>query len=431
VPIVKKTPAALRRRLMVTFIGGCIAALVALVPPASAAVKWKPSPTYQTNGRVRAIAYTSGVVYIGGQFTSLRPAAAPPGSGEVPRNRLAALDVATGALLPWNPGADGTVWSLDVGGGIVYVGGAFANVGGQPRARLAAVGAGTGAVTGWNPGANGIVYAVRIGPNGDIYAGGAFTVVGGKGRKRLAEITPSGTVTSWHPRVEQVAGATCPPRCSPFVTSLDFSADGATLYFGGHFGLVNTVGRNNAAAVDRVTGALLPWDPDVIGTGAGKNPNQANKVWDVEIGSGRAYICGDYWSLDGLQRHPNLAAVDLAAGHLVSEFDATTDGNTAACALHNGRLYIGGHFQQAGPNSAWVFIPGQKATLTGTGSVKRNHIASVDPVTGAIDLWNPGANSTLGVHVLQSGSSQLGSGGDFTRTGGVNQQGYAQFANAP
>jgi hypothetical protein len=409
----------------------CLVFLGAVVPTAAADVKFKPSATYQTNGRVRAIAYANGVVYLGGQFTSLRPPAAPPGSGEVPRNRLAALDAATGALLPWNPGADGTVWSLDVAGGIVYAGGAFTNVGGQARSRLAAINAGSDAVTSWNPSANGQVQELRVGPNGNVYAGGAFTVVGGKGRKRLAEIRPVGTVTSWAPKVEQVSGSTCPPRCSPFVTSLEFSADGATLFFGGHFGLVNTVGRNNAAAVDRATGALLPWNPDVFGTGAGKNPNQANKVWDVELGADRAYVCGDYWSLDGFKRHPNLAAVDLSAGHLVAEFDATTDGNTPACMLHDGRLYIGGHFQQAGPNSAWVFIPGQKATLTGTGSLKRNHIAAVDPITGAIDAWNPGANSTLGVHILRSGPNYLGSGGDFTRTGGVDQQGYAQFANAP
>jgi hypothetical protein len=408
-----------------------LAALLALaagVPTAAAGVKWKPTPTYQTNGRVRAIAYADGVVYIGGQFTSLRPAGAPPGSGEVPRNRLAALDEATGALLPWNPGVDDVVWSLDVSGDTVYASGKFGMVGRQPRARLAAIDAATGAVTNWNPSANGVVHVIRVGPNGDLYLGGAFTTVGGKTRNRLAEVTPSGTVTSWNPNVKQVSD-TCPPRCPPFVTSLEFSADGSNLFFGGHFGLVGGIARNNAAEVNLATGSVLAWNPDVLGTGAGKNPNQANKVWDVELGSDRAYICGDYWSLDGFRRHPNLAAVDLTAGHLVDEFDATSDGNAPACTLHEGLLYIGGHFQQVGPNSAWVFIPGQKATLTGEGSVKRNHIAAVDPITGAIDAWNPGANSTLGVNTLRADSANLGVGGDFTRIGGVDQQGYAQFAD--
>lgn len=420
-----------RRRLALLLCLFALLGLAGTAPTASAAVKWKPTPTYQTNGRVRAIAYANGIVYIGGQFTSVRPAGSGPGSGEVPRNRLAALNAATGALLPWNPGANGTVWSLQVSQGRVYVGGTFANVGGQPRARLAAVDAATGAVTGWNPGANNTVHVVRLGPNGDVYAGGAFTTVGGKSRRHLAEITPSGAVTTWNPRVEQVSGSTCPPRCAPFVASLAFSADGTKLYFGGHFGLVGGVARNNAAAVDLAAGSVLPWDPDISGTGTGQNPNQANKVWDVELGGDRAYLCGDYWSLDGLQRHPNVAAVDLTAGHLVPEFETTTDGGTPACTLHDGLLYIGGHYQRLGPSSAWVFPPGQKATLTGPGSVKRTHIGAVDPTTGAIAAWNPGANSTLGVHTLAADAGHLRVGGDFTRIGGVDQQGYAQFADAP
>jgi hypothetical protein len=406
-----------------------VSGLIAFAGQAAAAVKSKPDATYQTNGRVRAIAYANGAVYIGGEFTSVRPAGAPQGSGEVTRNHVAAFDQATGALLPWNPNADNTVWSLAVSGSTVYIGGTFLNVGGQPRARLAAVDATTGTVTGWNPGASGAVYAIRIGPNGNIYAGGTFTLVKGNGRKHLVEIRPDGTLTSWRPAVTQISGTTCPPRCSPFVSSLAFSSDGSALYFSGHFGLVNGIGRNNGAAVDRATGTVLPWNPDVLGTGAGKNPNQANKIWEVELGPDRAYVCGDFWSLDGFQRHPNLAAVDLVNGHLVNEFAATTDGNTPACALRDGLLYIGGHYQNVGPNSSWVFVPGQKATLTGEGSLKRNHIAAVDAITGAIAAWNPGANSTLGVHELVSGQ-RLGVGGDFTRIGGSSQQGYAQFANA-
>jgi hypothetical protein len=407
-----------------------LAAFAASVGAASAAVKSKPDATYQTNGRVRAIAYANGAVYIGGAFTSVRPPGAPPGSGEVGRNHLAAFDEATGALLPWNPNADGDVWSLAVSGNTVYVGGKFLNVGGRPRARLAAVLVTTGVPTSWNPGANGPVYSLSIGPNDDVFAGGAFTLVKGNGRKRLAEIRPDGTLTSWHPAVTQVSGTTCPPRCSPFVATLDFSSDGSVVYFGGHFGLVDGVGRNNVAAVDRTTGARLPWNPDVFGTGAGTNPNQANKVWGVEVGGDRAYVCGDYWSLDGFQRHPNLAAVDLVQGHLVDQFAATTDGNTPACTLRDGLLYIGGHYRRVGPNSAWVFIPGQKATLTGEGSMKRDHIATLDPITGAIDSWSPSINSTLGVHTITSGPRHLGVGGDFTKAGGALQQGYAQFADA-
>jgi hypothetical protein len=72
----------------------------------------------------------------------------------------------------------------------------------------------------------------------------------------------------------------------------------------------------------------------------------------VELAADRAYPCGDYWSLDGLERHPNLAAVDLNDGHLLTSFDATTDGGTPACQLIGGFLYLGEHYQHVGPNSA-------------------------------------------------------------------------------
>jgi hypothetical protein len=48
-----------------------------------------------------------------------------------------------------------------------------------------------------------------------------------------------------------------------------------------------------------------------------------------------------------------------------------------------------------------------------------------------VDPWDPGANSALGVHRLAASSEHLGAGGDFTRIGGVNRQGFAQFAVAP
>src|ERR1039457_1132952 len=48
--------------------------------------------TRQTNGLVFAMAYASGVLYVGGQFTSARPPGAPLGTGEVARSYLAAFN---------------------------------------------------------------------------------------------------------------------------------------------------------------------------------------------------------------------------------------------------------------------------------------------------------------------------------------------------
>src|SRR5712691_8786414 len=121
------------------FATGGLAIVLAFAALAGASpYNWTPDSSWQTNGRVRTIVYSGGVIYLGGEFTQVRP----PGTGGTPvaRNHLAALDEATGQLLPWNPNADGIVWSLDLAGSTVYLGGEFQNVGGATRPFAAAVG---------------------------------------------------------------------------------------------------------------------------------------------------------------------------------------------------------------------------------------------------------------------------------------------------
>ena len=85
-----------------------IALSVALSGPAGAIVSPTPSPgagTCETNGRVNAVAYLGGTIYLGGSFTEVEGTT---------RNRLAACNAATGALLSWNPNANGVVRALKV-----------------------------------------------------------------------------------------------------------------------------------------------------------------------------------------------------------------------------------------------------------------------------------------------------------------------------
>jgi trimeric autotransporter adhesin len=85
-----------------------IAMSVALSGPAEAIVSPTPSPgagACETNGRVNAVAYLGGTIYLGGSFTEVEGTT---------RNRLAACDAATGNLLGWNPSANGVVRALKV-----------------------------------------------------------------------------------------------------------------------------------------------------------------------------------------------------------------------------------------------------------------------------------------------------------------------------
>ena len=161
-----------------------VAALVALfVSPASAAgSKYPPDATCQTNGVVRSIVYLGGVTYLGGDFTQVTPAGiALGGTGTVTRNYLAACSESTGAILPWNPGANGRVMSLANAGSTIYVGGHFTTLAGQSRKNIGAVTT-TGAATSFNPTAAGEVFVVRVGPNGNIFAGGSFSKLAGDRR---------------------------------------------------------------------------------------------------------------------------------------------------------------------------------------------------------------------------------------------------------
>ena len=176
------------------------AVLIGGAGQAFAANPFPPSSSWQTNGTVRVITFAGNVMYVGGQFTTVRPPGAPAGSGEVKRQNVAAFNATTGAVLKWNPGANGTVRSIATASDRVYLGGSFTSVGGRARSNLAAVSTG-GTVAKWNPGANRSVFVVRLGPNGNLFVGGDFGKVGGLTRRHLAEIGRSATapVSGWAP----------------------------------------------------------------------------------------------------------------------------------------------------------------------------------------------------------------------------------------
>ena len=133
--------------------------------------------TYQTNGRVETIVIQGTTAYIGGKFTAVRPAGAAPGAHEVVRNHAAAINLTTGAMLPWNPNANATVQTIAVDGNTVIMGGSFTKLrgqGGRPAGRRSMPT--TGAML-WRVKPNQQVNDVVL-RSGVSYAGGAFTARG-------------------------------------------------------------------------------------------------------------------------------------------------------------------------------------------------------------------------------------------------------------
>jgi len=403
------------------------------IQQASAVSPTPPDPSWQTDDIVRAVAFGNGAMYLGGSFSRVRPPGSAPGVGEVVREHAAALSRRTGELLRWNPRVDGTVWAIAVWKRRVYLGGDFSSVGGRRRSNLAAVDGVTGKLLKWAPKANGEVRSFRFDAAGRLYVGGSFSKVNGAPRERLAQIDRRGELTPWAPVVSQVGGETCPPRCAPVVFSIDLSTDGKTVYFGGHFGRVNGVGRNEVAAVDAATGKnVRSWNPDVYAPSNCPTclPNETHRVYRVIITDTKAYMCGGFWKVwHEQERAFNVLVTNLTDGRPDPVFAAADDGDTTGCELRGDVLYLGGHFNYVGAACSPNPPPGvitQKCTADN--ATVRHHVAAVNATTGDVLDWKPSANSHNGVWAIENGPGMVAFIGHFTRFGGVDQQGVAVYS---
>jgi hypothetical protein len=377
------------RRLPMLVLLAAVAA-VALPRPAAALVSADPDATWQTNGRVNAVAYLGNTVYLGGSFTAVRD---PSNGNATTRNRLAAFDATTGALLAWNPNANNTVRALVVSpaGTRVYAGGAFTAVGGATRYRVAALHPSSGAAFGWAPYVNDDVKAVTTSNSGaHVYLGGDFTSVEGAGRRHLADVgASSGALsTAFKPNV---AGASFPT-----VLALDVSADGDTLYVGGFFSSIKGVARRNTGAVSTVVATLRSWRP----TGT------TSTVSSLTVSrSGRTVFVG------GRGAGGFVHAYGPTAGG-APVWTAAANGDVEALVVSSATLYVGGHF-------------------TSIGGAGRGHMAAMRAAGGGLEAWNPGADGALGVYGAAIASGHVAMGGEFTQVAGEAHQGFAQFSGTP
>ena len=373
-------------------VAGALAVLVGGTVTASAATVQKHViMTWQTNGRVIAIAIVGNTAYLGGKFTSVRPAGNPAGTGEVSRNHAAAFNLTTNQLLPWNPNANGNVQAILPSGSTVYLGGSFTQLASKHHARLAAVDATTGAVSStWKPSVNAQVMTLAS-AGSTLYAGGAFTTVNGTSRPYLAAIgTGNGSLET---------SFTANPDAA--VQASTIAANGSRLVIGGTFTHVGGSSQNHIAALDPGTGATLSWATHV----SYPVTNLASDTTGVFAAGGGS--------------GGNFAAFAPTTGAM--RWHGGTDGNVHAVALLDGNAYFGGHFQTyCGP------VAGQHTCTTPTTRLKA---LAVDETTGTLQPWAPSVNSTLGIFAMASGTGTLAIGGDFTKISGTNQQGFAAFTN--
>ena len=375
----------LRRHPTVALLVIATSAALGLVVPASADYTTPPRNTTwsPTNGRVYAMERIGDTIYIGGSFTRLRH---PSGSGNVERSRLAAFDADTGAMRPWNPGANGDIRALHADSdGNLFVGGLYTSIAGTARSRLAKLDAGTGNLVGdFNPNVNGDVWALeRIGAR--LFLGGAFGRVGGQTHNRVAAVDSStgAPVAGWN------------GSANARVQALMASPNGDRVFVGGRFTGLSGQSRDYIGAFT-FGGAVSSWRPPV----PCRDVQNLCYVFDIAVDVGRVYV-----AVGG--PGGQVRAYDLAnASHLWHIFG---DGDVQAVAVHDGTVYGGGHFEAFG-------------------SRDRAGIVALSPAAGGVLAFDPLVTEGLGVWDIHADDASLRLGGGFLHIDGSSaRQRYAEF----
>ena len=369
-----------------------------------------PESSWQTNLPARSVAYGHGVVYIGGDFTSIRPPLAAPGTGETTALHIAAFNSTSGnpiagfsVTVTSSSSTPATVYALALSpdNSILYLGGRFTTVDGVARADVAAVSTVTGALLPWAPNiaAASTILGLTVTSAGNIYMGGQFGTVGGKTRGNAAEVTAMGALLPWNPTFD-----------GP-VHSIMLSPDGTEAVVGGFYNTVDGVTIRSLMAVDSTVGALVPaW-----GTGPHLGPQL--QVWNMTGNANYLYVGGIDYSAD-YNRFEGTAELNWYTGTPV--WSDYCYGDTHSVAIVGNFLYSGSHAHDC------ANVPGGFPALSTHQDFDAENLS-----TGVMAAWYPSGTAS-GIAATGSAQSttdgtQLFIVGDFTKINDQWSQGFVRF----
>lgn len=383
------------------------------------------TPMPQTDKTIFALGYSNGVLYIGGTFTTTRPAGAAPGTQTTPQPRLAAINTTTNKVIAsWTPNVTGgAIFAMAVSpdGNRLYVGGTFNHIDGKFHNRIAGFDISDpkapvllGAKK-FNPTPNQKVVALAA-TNTTVYAGGYFTTAGGAARTDAAAFrADGGTTLPWNP---VLSGVSAPSYPNPFVTSLAVTPDGSRVAIGGLFDSVNGVAQHGLAMVDATTGASVPdyQIPSILKT---------SYITAIAMDRGRMFIAGRDDKSGNTNRHEGVRAMDLDTGATLWGTDGHRClGDSFSLQALAGQIWVGTHAHDC-------------SRIGGHPEMSPRFYGSTmgqDVVTGTQDHFYPatyGNKNTQGsmnnVRAFATDGSRLFVAGGFLRTDGLKSQNLVSF----
>ena len=314
---------------------------------------------------VQAFAQIGGVMYVGGNFTTVRNQS---GSRSVPQSYLAAFDASSGEWISdFRPRLDGQVRALvALPDGRLAVGGEFAQVDGQAHRGLVVMDVATGAPDpSWSTqvenrlsGGTVSVRALDV-SKGQLYLGGAFShVVQGPrewynrnaGRIRISD----GLGGAWNPDLN---GA---------VADLDVDDAGSRVYYAGYMTAAGGVTVRKGAAISTASGAaVVPWSP-LYSTTTPATYQQAVKQVKQKV-----WLGGAQHSMFAYDR----STLELENTHL------TRSGGDLQAIASNGKVVYGGcHCGD------WSYTDARNYDSYGTGSTTVDW-SRVDKIS-LLGAWN-------------------------------------------
>ncbi len=189
------------------------------------------------------------------------------------------------------------------------------------------------------------VYDLVVLDSGRVILGGNFTKVGPLDRTDVGAILPTGKAD---PGFEASTNGD--------VRAIAASEDGSRIFIGGTFTEVNGQPRQNLAAIDAVTGALINiWQADTTGT--------IPTVKSLAVHDDRLYVAGKFATIDGATKQ-KLAALNVTTGDLVT-WNTRVNGNVNEVRVS--------------PDGATGWVGGTFSNIRG---IDRAYFAGIDAGTG-------------------------------------------------